>query len=102
MYQTTLTYRIIGFLGSLVLTLIAFLIIAYPEKLHLDSKRAVIVILNLAVLQALVQATFFLNIFKERGTRRNLVVFGSTISIILIIVIFSIWIINHLNYNMMP
>lgn len=61
----------------------------------------ILIILILAVLQGMAQAIFFLHVLSERGTRWNLFVFASTISIIVVIVVFSIWIMNHLNYNMM-
>lgn len=98
----SLTSRVIGFVSSLILTLTAFLIIVSPDFFHLKVGAAVNVIFILALLQSVAQSIFFLNIFSEKGPRWNLVVFASTISIILIIVVFSIWIMNHLDYNMMP
>jgi len=96
-----MTSRVIGFLASLILTLTAFLIIIRPDFFHLGTKGAIYAILILAILQSIIQSIFFLNILSEKGTHWNLVVFASTISIILIIVVFSIWIMDHLNYNMM-
>lgn len=98
----SLTSRVIGFIASIVLTLTAFLIILHPDFFHLQLKGAITTLLTLAVIQASLQSIFFLNILSEKGPRWNLVVFASTISIILIVVVFSIWIMNHLNYNMMP
>jgi cytochrome o ubiquinol oxidase operon protein cyoD len=98
----TLSSRFIGFFGSLILTLAAFLIIARPELFRFPSQIAIGVILVLAILQALVQSIFFLNILSEKGVRWNLIVFASTLSIILIIVLGAIWIMGHLNCNMMP
>jgi len=98
----SLSSRIIGFAGSLVLTLAAFLIIVNPGLFHFRGGIAVTAILTLAILQSIVQSIFFLNILSESRPRWNLVVFASTISIILIIIIFSIWIMDRLNYNMMP
>ncbi len=97
----SLTSRVIGFLASIVLTLTAFLIIIRPDFFHIGIKNAITMILGLAILQSIVQSIFFLNILSEKGTRWNLVVFASTISIIIIIIVFSIWIMDHLNYNMM-
>ncbi len=71
-----------------------------PDFFHLGLKMNVIVVLILAVLQCSVQSIFFLNILNEKGTRWNLVVYASTISVIFIIIFFSMWIMNHLNYNM--
>lgn len=98
----SLTARVVGYLSSLILTLIALWMIASPSFFHLNTKMAASTIFYLALLQAVVQSIFFLNIFSEKGPRWNLVVFASTLSIILIIIVFSVWIMNHLNYNMMP
>lgn len=100
--HTSLSSRIIGYLASLVLTAVALLMIAFPSFFHMTNQWAVISIFWLALLQSVVQSIFFLNILSEKGPRWNLVVFASTLSIILIIIVFSIWIMNHLNYNMMP
>jgi cytochrome o ubiquinol oxidase subunit IV len=100
MHSTSLSPRIIGFVSSLVLTLTAFLIFFYPDFFHLGTKRNIMVVLILAVLQCTVQSIFFLNVLSEKGTRWNLVILASTISVIVIIVVFSIWIMNHLEYHM--
>lgn len=102
MLKQALTLRIFGFLASLILTLAAYFIIAYPEFHHLGIRNAIIVIFALAILQATLQFIFFLDIWREEGPRWNLAVFISTILIILTIILFSIWIMNHLNDNMMP
>lgn len=95
-----LSMRIVGFGISLVLTLIAYFIILNPEFFRFDVETAVLVILSLAILQSLAQLIFFINIWKEDGSFWNLSIFASTVSIIFIIIFFSIWIINHLNYHM--
>jgi cytochrome o ubiquinol oxidase subunit IV len=96
-----LASRVIGFLASLILTAAAFLIVVRPEFFHLRPRMDILVILILAVLQFLVQSICFLNIWGEKGPRWTLLIFVSTISMVLIIIVFSIWIMNHLNYNMM-
>ena len=55
----------------------------------------------LALIQSVVQLVFFIDVWKEEGIRWNLIFFVSTVTIIFIVIFFSIWIINHLNYNMM-
>jgi heme/copper-type cytochrome/quinol oxidase subunit 4 len=55
----------------------------------------------LALAQSLVQLIFFINVWKEKESFWNLGIFISTVSIIFIVVYFSIWIINHLNYHML-
>jgi cytochrome o ubiquinol oxidase operon protein cyoD len=95
-----LTFRLTGFIASLLLTLAAYSIILYPDFLHLDFKSAIIAIFILALVQSLVQLTFFINVWREKGAIWNFGVFVSTVSIIFIVIYFSIWIIDHLNYNM--
>lgn len=95
-----ITQRISGFIASLALTLAAYFIIIEPASFHLSNKAAVLAILILALIQSIVQLIFFINVWKEKGSFWNLGVFISTVSIIFIVIFFSIWIINHLNYNM--
>lgn len=92
--------RTTGFILSLILTLAAYFIIVEPEFFHLDTQPAIIVIFTLALIQSFVQLIFFIHVWKEEGPLWNLGVFLSTVSIIFIVIYFSIWIINHLNYNM--
>ncbi len=102
MPSKSLSSRLLGFASSMVFTLISFLILFRPDFFHLEMRMNVATVLILAVLQGFAQSIFFLHILSEKGPRWNLVVFASTISIMLIIVVFSIWIMNHLNYRMMP
>lgn len=101
MHSKSLSSRVIGFAASLILTLTAFLIFFRPDFFHLEMKTNIVVVLILALLQSTAQSIFFLNILNEKGTRWNLVVFASTISVIVIIIVFSIWIMNQLDYRMM-
>jgi cytochrome o ubiquinol oxidase operon protein cyoD len=101
MYQKTLILRITGFVASLILTLLAYFIIVRPDFFHLEIETAITVILILALVQSMVQLIFFL-LWREKGPPWNLGFFISTIGIIATIIVFSIWIMNHLNYNMMP
>jgi cytochrome o ubiquinol oxidase operon protein cyoD len=96
-----LSFRVTGFITSLVLTVIAYFIIINPEFFNFNIKTAIIIIFILALIQSLVQLIFFINVWKEEGPLWNLGIFISTVSIIFIVVFFSIWIMNHLNYNMM-
>lgn len=95
-----LSSRVTGFLASLMLTLVAYFIILTPSFFNLDIHAAVLIIFSLALLQSLVQLIFFIDVWNEKGWIWNLGVFISTASIIFIIIFFSIWIMNHLNYNM--
>jgi len=65
-----LLLRIIGFVGSLILTLAAFALIAYPE--YFGAKGTVLAILILAVIQFIVQFVFFLNFWREKSPFWNM------------------------------
>jgi cytochrome o ubiquinol oxidase subunit IV len=93
--------RFVGFVASLILTGASFFIFFRPDFFHLEMKMNIVFIFTLAILQCTVQSIFFLHILSEKGPRWNLVVYASTISIIFIIIFFSIWIMDTLNYRMM-
>lgn len=92
--------RVTGFTASLVLTITAYFIILYPEWFNFNIKKAIIVLFTLALIQSAIQLIFFIDVWKEKESFWNLGIFISTVSIIFIVIYFSIWIINHLNYNM--
>ena len=87
---------ITGFILSLALTLSAYFAVTH----HVSNILPII--LALAVIQVAIQLIFFLHVWSETNPRWNLVFFISTLSIICILVVGSIWIMNHLNYNMTP
>jgi cytochrome o ubiquinol oxidase operon protein cyoD len=90
---------LVGFLLSIVLTLVAYLFVVNHILAGWILFAAIII---LAFVQLLVQLIFFLHLGQESKPRWNLLFLLSTISIILTIVLASLWIMNHLNYNMMP
>lgn len=91
---------IIGFIVSILLTIAAYYVVVQ----HIYAGQFVIgTILALALAQLAVQLIFFLHLTKESNPHWNLIFFISTFSIVLIVVIGSIWIMNHLNsYMMVP
>ncbi len=96
---------IIGFVLSVLLTLAAYTI----TEIHINSLHEVIshpvlilALLCFAVLQMLVQIFFFLHLGEESGTRWKLAAFLFTIGLVLIVVVGSLWIMNHLNYSRTP
>ena len=96
---------ITGFVLSILLTIAAYL----PVQIHLNSQHQypshhfiIIFILILAMAQLLVQLILFLHLGREKKPRWNFWVFVSAAGLILIVIIGSIWIMNHLNYNMSP
>lgn len=102
MNQIKLKSYIIGFVSSVLLTLAAFFVTIRPGFFNLGTSGIITAIMGFALIQFVVQALFFLHLGQESKPRWNLVVFFTTLFVILILVTGSIWIMNHLNYNMSP
>lgn len=90
---------IIGFLLSLVLTLGSYLLVANNM---LGKDLLVPIIIMLALTQLVVQLLFFLHLAHEEKPRWQLVFFLLTVGTIFGVVVGSLWIMQHLNTNMMP
>ncbi|WP_423063151.1 cytochrome o ubiquinol oxidase subunit IV [Candidiatus Paracoxiella cheracis] len=87
-----------GIVLCVILTLIPFGIVS---RQHSVSPTLAIIYLC-AILQFLAQVFFFLRLHvKNEKGRMNLMSFVFTILILLVIVLGSLWIMYHLNYNMM-
>ena len=96
---------IIGFVFSVLLTLAAYLPVwqhVSSEHIYLSHEHLVLTVVIIAVFQLLVQLFFFLHLGQGKDAHWNVAIFISTAGIILILVIGSLWIMNHLNYNMSP
>jgi Heme/copper-type cytochrome/quinol oxidase, subunit 4 len=97
-YGTARSY-VLGFFVSAILVLAAYFVTAK----HLFSGLMLgVVVSSLGLAQALFQLVLFLNLFKEPKPRWNLLVFLFMMLVVLILVLGSLWIMAHLNYNMMP
>jgi cytochrome o ubiquinol oxidase subunit IV len=99
------TQYIIGFLLSIVLTLAAYIIVQqHVQSGHefIMHEAIVWIVAGLAVGQLFVQLIFFLHLGKETKPRWNSIAFVFAAFLIIAIVFGSIWIMNNLNYNMMP
>lgn len=94
---TFLTYTI-GFLISLELTIGAYLLVIHHS---FGSGRLILAIIGLAIAQLLVQLVFFLHLGRESKPRWNLVALSFAVTVVLILVIGSLWIMNHLDYSHM-
>lgn len=93
----TVKSYLLGFILSILLTLAAYLIVAN----HLLAGGVlVLTIISLAIIQLWVQLILFLHLGQESGPRWKLAAWLSTVSIILIVVIGSLWIMNNLSYHM--
>jgi cytochrome o ubiquinol oxidase subunit IV len=96
-YHATATPYVIGFVLSLAFTLVPYYLVV---KKSLSVNTLLATILVFAVLQMLVQLLFFLHLGREKKPRFNLLFLMSTVSIILLVVVGSLWIMSHLRHNM--
>jgi cytochrome o ubiquinol oxidase operon protein cyoD len=87
---------VIGFLLSVITTLLAYFIVVNGIW---STQVAIYAVLGIAVVQLVVQVVFFLHI--GRGSRWKLLTFLFTLMVVAILVGGSIWIMHNLNYNMM-
>jgi cytochrome o ubiquinol oxidase operon protein cyoD len=95
----TLSSLSLGFVLSLLLTLSSYFMVT----LNIFDKNAIpITILFLAFMQLVGQSIFFLHLDKENKGRWRLVFFISTFSVVLIVIVASIWIMNSLYSHMAP
>lgn len=94
----TLKSYIIGFILSILLTVIPYMIVVN----HVASIDAIaIAIVALGILQLFVQLIFFLHLNTSSDGRSTLLSFVFTFFILVILVAGSLWIMWNLNYNMM-
>jgi cytochrome o ubiquinol oxidase operon protein cyoD len=94
--HSTLTTSLLGYLISLLLTLLAYLSVVngYASGWKLTG-----IISIFAILQLIVQFKFFLHIGTAKSNRSNILILLSTCLVIGIVVFGSIWIMNNLNYH---
>jgi cytochrome o ubiquinol oxidase operon protein cyoD len=90
---------VIGYLAAALLTVAAFAA-AQTSLLTPESVTAAIAVL--AIGQMLVHLIFFLHISTSPNQRTNILALMVTLFVILLIVAGSLWIMSHLQSNMMP
>ncbi len=88
-----------GFIFFVCLTLISYFVVV--EHL-LIAWQAIIVIVLCAIVQATVQLGIFLDLITEPKPRSNLQVFLLMVSILMILIAGSLWIMYSLNERVMP
>ena len=88
---------ILGFVLSIVLTLIAYFFVAAGL---ISGWTLVISVGALALVQVLIQLLFFLHLGEEPSPPWNLIIFLFMLLIVLVIVMGSIWIMYNLDYRM--
>lgn len=97
-YRRTLLKYGLGFIISLLLTFSSYILVV---TLELNGMTIMITIGALALIQLVVQLIFFLHLLEEKQPKWRMVSFIAMGLILAIIVIGSIWIMYHLNYNML-
>ena len=90
---------IIGYVSAIALTIAAFTVATSTGMAPFSIEAALAV---LAIAQMLVHLIFFLHINTAPVQKTNIMAFTATMLIIAIVVIGSIWIMGHLNRNMVP
>ena len=92
------TYKpyIWGFIGSIFLTLIAFY---FAEKDYFSDWVLIAIISTLAIGQLFIQLVLFLHLGKEPKPHWNTNAFLFMVSVVVIIVFGSIWIMRNLDYH---
>lgn len=96
------TYQI-GFAVSVVLTLIAFALVRVHVAHHhtYPSDNLMMALLPLlAVIQLFVQLVFFLHLGRESKPRWNAYALAFAVTVVVILVGGSLWIMSNLNYRM--
>lgn len=97
--QSRVLLYVIGFVLSIILTLVAYILVVN----HVMSGAGLVaVIVGLAIIQLFVQLFFFLHLGEESKPRWNLMSLLFAAMVVIIVVFGSLWIMNNLNYNMMP
>ena len=94
----------IGFILSVLITILAYIpVVIHQNSNHASLPHEIVIplVICLAVLQLFIQLIFFLHLGHESGPRWKLGILVSTVSIILMVILGSLWIMYHLNYNMM-
>lgn len=89
---------VVGFLGSLLLTIAAYLLVTMT---NLSGGVLVALIVALAIIQLVLQLVCFLHLGEGHGGRTRAYMFIAMAGVLLILVFGSIWIMNNLNYHMM-
>lgn len=96
-FKKMMIHYVVGFVGALVLTLLAF----WLASAHLVTGRlGAAIVLVLGLTQAGVQAYMFLHLGEEKTPRWRNYSFFFTVVMIAVVMIGLLWVIINLNYNM--
>lgn len=95
----TLKSYMTGLILALILTAVPFWTVMSGQ---VSGSSAVVTLAVFALGQVLVHLVFFLHMNGSSAQRWNLMAFLFAVLIVVVLVGGSLWIMNHLNHNMMP
>ncbi len=93
-----LTRYSLGFIGSIALTVIAYL---FVTQTSLRGGLLIVIICILAIVQFFVQMVCFLHLGEEARPRWRMLSFVAMSGVLLLVIFGSIWIMGNLDYHMM-
>ena len=96
----SLASYVIGFVLSVILTAIPFWLVM--NKVFASSGATAIVILAFAVVQIFVHMVFFLHMNTKSEGGWNILALIFTLVLVMILFAGSLWVMYHMNANMMP
>lgn len=97
-FNRLLLQYLLGFVAALILSVLAYLIATGG---FIQGPSTIMgILLILAVLQLAVQLICFLHLGAQGASRSRTITLGFTISMMLVIVIGSLWIMKNLDYRM--
>lgn len=89
----------IGFVLSITLTILPFLLVVSDV---LTGPGRIAILLFCAIAQLAVQLRYFIHLGYDPKPRWNRLAIAFTVLVVFIVVVGSLWIMNNLDYNMMP
>ncbi len=91
--------QFIGFVASLILTVAAYRIVTHFQ---LTNAVLMLTIVGMGILQALFQLVFFLHLGLESKPHWGMTTFLFMVLVIIVVIGGTLWIMNNLDYNLMP
>ncbi|GKS88990.1 cytochrome o ubiquinol oxidase subunit IV [Acidovorax sp. SUPP2539] len=91
---------VIGFVASVILTAIPFWLVM--GKVFEQSSTTALVILGFAAVQIVVHMVYFLHMNTKSEGGWNMLALVFTVVLVVITLAGSLWVMFHLNHNMMP
>lgn len=98
--HSTMSGYVIGFVLSVILTAIPFWLVM--NNVIASSSLAAFAILAFAVVQIVVHMIFFLHLNAKSEGGWNMLALIFTLVLLVIMLAGSMWVMHHLNANMMP